>query len=123
MVDLKTGKVVEASLEGLEARWAEAGRRAAHQEWISARTDFSFLASKGLGVAEAGVRLLRVCMRCPSLLCQGGRAMPTANIVAAATKSEVRPDLLPLPVPEIPPLGDELLQVLFAETPLIDGAL
>ena len=49
--------------------------------------------------------------------------MPTANIVEAATGSEVRPDLLPLPVPEIPPLGDELLQVLFAETPLIDSAL
>ena len=49
--------------------------------------------------------------------------MPTANIVEAATKSEIRPDLLPLPVPELPPLGDELLQVLFVETPLIDDAL
>ena len=68
MVDLKAGKVGDASSEGLDARWAEAGRKAAHQEWISARTDFSFLASMGLGVSEAGVRLLRVCMHCLCVL-------------------------------------------------------
>ena len=83
--------------------------------------DFGLLASKGLGVAEAGC-IAAGLQKCPSLLCQGGRAMPTANIVVAATESEVRPDLLPLPLPEIPPLGDELLPVLFAETPLNDDA-
>ena len=97
----------------LDRRHREAAENAAAAEWESSRKYMTSMASAPFGAAEAGARLQWLFARNPSLLCQHGKPSTIANVVGAAGKTEIKPDLLPLPLPHVDTVSADELDRLF----------
>ena len=85
----------------LNRRHREEAENAATAEWESSCKYVTRMASAPFGAAEAGARLQWLFARNPSLLCQHGKSSTIANVVGAAGKTEIKLDLLPLPLPHV----------------------
>ena len=81
----------------------EADRNATEMEFESARLEIEELVVRSMSAAEAGVRLQRLLMRHPDLLCgQGGRTTQDGGDGGMPREGSVpKRELLPLPLPKV----------------------
>ena len=101
----------------LNRRHREAAENAAAAEWESSRKYMIKMASTPFGAAEAVARLQWLFARNPSLLCQHGKSATIAHVVGAAGNTEIKPALLPLPLPYVDMVSADELDRLFHEKP------
>ena len=101
----------------------EASGNAAGMEWATFRAACLELAQRPMTLAETGARLLKACSRLPGLLSGGDEAFPFSSFAGVSGSSRITPDLLPLPVPALPPASASQLDQLFPadSAPTVEG--
>ena len=94
-----------------------AAANAATAEWATVRKEAQVLAQTAMSSAELGVRLHALFCRCPSLLGEKAHGYTAQSNGGSSDQAPpVRPDLLPLPIPNLQPLTIEETRALYHGT-------